>query len=73
MKDVKAALVVSSWEILVRFFYESVGDFDMWFLFLEEVQELRRKGVVLASKKSARTAAEGFLVLELNEKMAVIM
>lgn len=42
--------------------------------YLEEGQkELRRKGVVTASKKSARTAAEGFLALAQNEKKAAII
>ncbi|CAM8958742.1 unnamed protein product [Rhodiola kirilowii] len=55
MKDVKAALVASSWDV-------------------DEAQkELRRKGVVLASKKSSRTAAEGFLALAQNENKAAII
>uniref|UniRef100_A0A7N0TU11 Elongation factor Ts, mitochondrial n=1 Tax=Kalanchoe fedtschenkoi TaxID=63787 RepID=A0A7N0TU11_KALFE len=41
---------------------------------IEEAQkELRRKGVVLASKKSSRTAAEGFLALAQNHTKAAII
>ncbi|KAG9441732.1 hypothetical protein H6P81_017586 [Aristolochia fimbriata] len=55
MKDVKAALVASQWDI-------------------EEAQkDLRKRGVVLASKKSSRTAAEGFLALAQNEKKAAVI
>lgn len=35
-------------------------------------KDLRKRGVVLASKKSSRTAAEGFLALAQNQKKAVI-
>ncbi|KAI3755691.1 hypothetical protein L1987_55497 [Smallanthus sonchifolius] len=41
---------------------------------LEEAQkELRKRGVVLASKKSSRTAAEGLLALSQNDKKAVVI
>ncbi|XP_051142779.1 elongation factor Ts, mitochondrial [Andrographis paniculata] len=35
--------------------------------------DLRKRGVVLASKKSSRTAAEGFLALAQNQQKAVIV
>ncbi|MED6195441.1 hypothetical protein PIB30_037869 [Stylosanthes scabra] len=55
IKDVKAALVDSDWNI-------------------EEAQkELRKKGKVLASKKSSRTAAEGLLALAQNDAKAALI
>lgn len=36
-------------------------------------KDLRKRGVVLASKKSSRTAAEGFLALAQNQEKAVIV
>ncbi|XP_015966237.1 elongation factor Ts, mitochondrial [Arachis duranensis] len=55
IKDVKAALVDSDWNI-------------------EEAQkELRKKGKVLASKKSSRTAAEGLLALAQNDSKAALI
>lgn len=55
MKDVKAALVDSSWDI-------------------EAAQkELRRRGVVLASKKSSRTATEGLLALAQTDSKAAVI
>ncbi|XP_028768729.1 elongation factor Ts, mitochondrial [Neltuma alba] len=55
IKDVKAALVDSNWDIELA------------------QKELRKRGKVLASKKSSRTAAEGLLALAQNEnKTAVI-
>lgn len=55
MKDVKAALIASNWDI-------------------EDAQrELRKRGKVLASKKSARTAAEGFLALAQSENRAALV
>ncbi|KAL5152747.1 Elongation factor Ts, mitochondrial [Glycine soja] len=55
MKDVKAALVDSNWDI-------------------EEAQkELRKRGKVLASKKSSRTASQGLLALAQSPtKLALI-
>ncbi|KAI7752305.1 hypothetical protein M8C21_015051 [Ambrosia artemisiifolia] len=41
---------------------------------LEEAQkELRKRGVVLASKKASRAAAEGLLALSQNDKKAVVI
>ncbi|XP_068666045.1 elongation factor Ts, mitochondrial [Aristolochia californica] len=41
---------------------------------IEEAQkDLRKRGVVLASKKFSRTAAEGFLALAQNEKKAAVI
>ncbi|XP_059451712.1 elongation factor Ts, mitochondrial [Corylus avellana] len=55
MKDVKAALIESNWDI-------------------EAAQrELRKRGKVLASKKSARTAAEGLLALAQSENRAALI
>ncbi|KAJ7971260.1 Elongation factor Ts, mitochondrial [Quillaja saponaria] len=55
IKDVKASLVDSNWDIEVA------------------QKELRKRGKVLASKKSSRTAAEGLLALAQSEsKVAVI-
>lgn len=49
----------------------------IWKLYLitaEAAQkDLRKRGVVLASKKSSRTAAEGLLALAQNEKKAVVV
>lgn len=36
-------------------------------------KDLRKRGVVLASKKSSRTAAEGLLAVAQNEKKAVVI
>lgn len=36
-------------------------------------KELRKRGVVLASKKSSRTAAEGLLALAQNQNKAVVL
>ncbi|PHT51692.1 Elongation factor Ts, mitochondrial [Capsicum baccatum] len=36
-------------------------------------KDLRKRGIVLASKKSSRTAAEGLLALAQNEKKAVVI
>lgn len=36
-------------------------------------KELRKRGVALASKKSSRTAAEGFLALAQDQKKVVIV
>jgi len=55
IKDVKAALVDSNWDI-------------------EAAQkELRKKGVVLASKKSSRTASEGLLALAQNHHKTALI
>ncbi|KAJ7975790.1 Elongation factor Ts, mitochondrial [Quillaja saponaria] len=52
IKDVKAALVKSNWDIEVA------------------QKELRRRGMVLASKKLSHTAAEGLLALAQSESKA---
>lgn len=55
IKDVKAALVDSNWDI-------------------EEAQkELRKRGKVLASKKSSRTASEGLLALAHDRTRAALV
>lgn len=36
-------------------------------------KELRKRGVVLASKKSSRTAAEGLLALAQNQNKAIVL
>jgi translation elongation factor Ts len=55
IKEVKAALVDSNWDIEVA------------------QKELRKRGIVLASKKSSRTASEGLLALAQNHyKTALI-
>jgi len=55
IKDVKAALVDSNWD-------------------LEAAQkELRKMGIVLASKKSSRTASEGLLALAQNHHKTALI
>lgn len=55
IKDVKAALVASNWD-------------------LDDAQtELRKKGIVLASKKSSRTASEGLLALAQNHHKTALI
>jgi translation elongation factor Ts len=55
IKEVKAALVDSNWDIEVA------------------QKELRKRGIVIASKKSSRTASEGLLALAQNHyKTALI-
>ncbi|GAU14375.1 hypothetical protein TSUD_249130 [Trifolium subterraneum] len=55
IKDVKAALVDSNWDI-------------------EAAQkELRKRGIVLASKKSSRTASEGLLALAQNDHKTALI
>ena len=47
---------------------------DYWTEFVEEAQkELRKKGKVLASKKSDRTATEGLLGLAKSESKAALI
>ncbi|KAL5573831.1 hypothetical protein UlMin_023428, partial [Ulmus minor] len=55
IKDVKAALVTSNWDI------ESAQ------------KDLRKRGKVLASKKSSRTAGEGLLALAQSERKAALI
>ncbi|XP_061337395.1 elongation factor Ts, mitochondrial [Gastrolobium bilobum] len=55
IKDVKAALVDSNWDIDLAH------------------KELRKRGIVLASKKSSRTASEGLLALALNHSKAALI
>lgn len=46
----------------------------MWYCLAEAAQrELRKRGKVLASKKSARTAAEGLLALAQSENRAALI
>ena len=46
----------------------------LWWVTPEAAQnELRKRGVALASKKSSRTAAEGFLALAQDEKKAILV
>ncbi|XP_027187655.1 elongation factor Ts, mitochondrial [Cicer arietinum] len=55
IKDVKAALVDSNWDI-------------------EAAQkELRKRGIILASKKSSRTASEGLLALAQNHNKTALI
>lgn len=52
-------------------FYNNV---ELCWITAEAAQkELRKRGVVLASKKSSRTAAEGLLALAQNRKKAVVV
>lgn len=39
----------------------------------EAQKDLRKRGVVMASKKSARTAAEGLLAVAQDDKRAVVI
>ncbi|KAJ1442552.1 UBA-like superfamily [Sesbania bispinosa] len=55
IKDVKAALVDSNWDIELA------------------QTELRKRGKVLASKKSSRTASEGLLALAQNHSKAALV
>ncbi|MCI52102.1 elongation factor Ts mitochondrial-like, partial [Trifolium medium] len=55
IKDVKAALVDSNWDIDAA------------------QKELRKRGIVLASKKSSRTASEGLLALAQNEHKTALI
>lgn len=55
IKDVKAALVDSNWDIDAA------------------QKELRKRGVVLASKKSSRTASEGLLALAQNHHKTALI
>lgn len=45
----------------------------LWFDAEAAQKELRKRGKVLASKKSARTAAEGLLALAQNETKAAVI
>lgn len=82
IKDVKAALIASNWDIginpllkisFVNFvFFPSFG--YSFSINAEAAQkDLRKRGKVLASKKSARTAAEGLLALAQNENKAALI
>ncbi|CAJ2653585.1 unnamed protein product [Trifolium pratense] len=55
IKDVKAALVDSNWDIDAA------------------QKELRKRGIVLASKKSSRTASEGLLALAQNDHKTALI
>ncbi|KAL5079922.1 hypothetical protein RYX36_008343 [Vicia faba] len=55
IKDVKAALVDSNWDIDAA------------------QKELRKRGIVLASKKSSRTASEGLLALAQNHSKTALI
>ncbi|WJX59020.1 hypothetical protein P8452_44408 [Trifolium repens] len=55
IKDVKAALVDSNWDIDAA------------------QKELRKRGIVLASKKSSRTASEGLLALAQNDHRTTLI
>ncbi|KAH0774503.1 hypothetical protein KY290_011640 [Solanum tuberosum] len=62
IKEVKAALVTSNWDI------------GKCATHLQAAQkDLRKRGIVLASKKSSRTAAEGLLALAQNERKAAVI
>ncbi|KAJ0010469.1 hypothetical protein Pint_33263 [Pistacia integerrima] len=68
IKDVKLALVDCNWNIGIN---SNIGD---QMILLEEAQkELRKRGKVLASKKSSRTATEGLLALAQNEGKAAVI
>ena len=45
-----------------------------WWKYAESAQkELRKRGIVLASKKASRTAAEGLLALAQNDRKAAVI
>lgn len=87
IKDVKSSLVNCNWDIgnfililftcLLRFCLlglQFVLFLHVLSLSAEAAQkDLRKRGVVLASKKSSRTAAEGLLAVAQNEKKAVVI
>ncbi|KAJ0077804.1 hypothetical protein Patl1_36781 [Pistacia atlantica] len=68
IKDVKLALVDCNWNIGIN---SNIGD---QMILLEEAQkELRKRGKVLASKRSSQTATEGLLALAQNEGKAAVI
>ncbi|KAL5972315.1 hypothetical protein ACLOJK_041568 [Asimina triloba] len=68
IKDVKASLVACDWDLGIT------RSFLLRLLVAEAAQkDLRKRGVVLASKKSSRTAAEGLLAIAQNEKKATVI
>lgn len=86
IKEVKSALVACNWDIgEPRSFPLTLPDiFSVCMLFYNQNElylitaetaqkELRKRGVVLASKKSSRTAAEGLLALAQNQNKAVVL
>ncbi|KZV33978.1 elongation factor Ts, mitochondrial-like [Dorcoceras hygrometricum] len=86
IKDVKSALVTCNWDIGKFHKFPSefiILDFRItgyclnndpcWKITEAAQKDLRKRGVVLASKKSSRTAAEGLLALAQNESKAVVV
>ena len=84
IKDVKAALIDCNWDIgkiLTFCFFLHGFPWKNGFLFFNWVvvdaeaaqKELRKRGKVLASKMSARTAAQGLLALAQNETRAAVI
>ena len=86
--DVKAALIDCNWDIgktsTFSFLFFSSAVFygrrvssssliGLWVDAEAAQTELRKRGKVLASKKSARTAAEGLLALAQNETKAAVI
>ena len=87
IKDVKSSLVNCNWDIgnFILILFTCLLRFCLlglqFVLFLHVLslgaeaaqKDLRKRGVVLASKKSSRTAAEGLLAVAQNEKKAVVI
>lgn len=86
IKDVKASLVSCNWDIGLCLFLIALALLHRhtclyllilltvcWFLSDAAQKDLRKRGVVLAAKKSSRTAAEGLLAIAQDEKRAAVV